>query len=158
MFCQRHQWIIFMLLYVYESRDTYTYIHDSRDTNIYSFDTNINLLCFLRFRSKQLDWCTKCTQLVYTPVLQEHSIHVNVNQFVCMIFLNNLIDSILSCFLFSIYGVNGTRWLDVRSPFLRMTLPFYSLKGMSSLSLRQQLFEINSIEWLLQASASSKTR
>ena len=32
---------------------------------------------------------------------------------------------------------------DVRSPFVSMTLPFYSLKGMSSLSLRQQLFEIN---------------
>ena len=32
---------------------------------------------------------------------------------------------------------------DVRSPFVIMTLPFYSFKGMSSLSLRQQLFEIN---------------
>ena len=161
-----------MLLYIYDFRDTTTYVHvdiplSSRVALIGSFhatiylwvqghhyiytwfqghQTNINLLCLLRFRSKQLDWCTKCTQLVYTPVLQEQSIHANVDQFLCIIVLTNLLDSILSCFLSSTYGVNGTRWLDVRSPFVRMTLPFHSLKGISSLSLRQQSFEINAYE------------
>ena len=63
--------------------------------------TNIILLCLLRFGSKQLDWCTKCTQLVYKPVLKEQSIHANVDYCLFLIVLTNILDSILSRFLSS---------------------------------------------------------
>ena len=54
----------------------------------------------LRLRSYQLDWWTKCTQLVYITVLLERSIHTNVDKFVWIIVLTILLCSrpILSCF------------------------------------------------------------
>ena len=54
----------------------------------------------LRLRSYQLDWWTKCTQLVYITVLLERPIHTNVDKFVWIIVLTILLCSrpILSCF------------------------------------------------------------